>query len=116
MAMQAVNFGRAYAEHVGCSSDDTAATVACLRALPTETLAPPVALTGLVSPNKSIPLPLLLPFLPWGAVVDGALRGVPMRPLQAVAAKTFADVPFLIGSVRDEGSIFIPIIPAITGS
>jgi carboxylesterase type B len=39
-----------------------------------------------------------------------------MRPLQAVAAKKFADVPFLIGSVRDEGSIFIPIIPAITGS
>jgi len=114
---QAVNFARAFAEWVGCSSDDTTENVACLRGLNQSQITPPLRLKPdeLNPPDKDVPLPLLLPFLPWGPVIDGAASGLPRRPLEEFTAGRFADVPFLIGSVKDEGSIFIPESPWFAG-
>jgi len=39
------------------------------------------------SPNPEVLLPLLLPFLPWGPVVDGARTGTLGRPLDEIAGE-----------------------------
>ena len=69
----------------------------------------------LTSPDPAELLPLLLPFLPWGPVVDGARSGTLGRPLDEIRAGRFNDVPVLMGSVQDEGTIFLPEMPFIAG-
>ena len=69
----------------------------------------------LTSPDPAELLPLLLPFLPWGPVVDGAKRGTLGRPLDEIRAGRFNDVPVVMGSVQDEGTIFLPEMPFIAG-
>ena len=48
-------------------------------------------------------------------MVDGAKRGTLGRPLDEIRAGRFNDVPVVMGSVQDEGTIFLPEMPFIAG-
>lgn len=48
-------------------------------------------------------------------VVDGSVRGVQRRPIEQVQAGIFSNIPLLIGTVRDEGSFFVPVAPFLAG-
>eukprot|EP00041_Stephanoeca_diplocostata_P010591 m.168700 g.168700 ORF g.168700 m.168700 type:complete len:452 (+) comp18218_c0_seq1:120-1475(+) len=114
---QAVNFGIGYARYVGCDGNDDDELVTCLRKLTTKELVTPLRLppADIHPPDRNIPLPRLLPFLMWGPVVDGSREGVEARPIEQLKEKRFNDVPLLLGTVRDEGTIFIPELPFIAG-
>ncbi len=57
----------------------------------------------------------LAPFAPWGPVIDGKAAGMPELPLNAIAEGRHVDVPLLIGTNADEGSIFLPLLPFFAG-
>ena len=56
-----------------------------------------------------------MPVVPRRPVVDGAASGVVARPLEQARAGTLADVPIMMGTVRDEGSLFCPVAPWLAG-
>lgn len=94
---QAQTRGEAFAASVGCTDVDTAP--ACLRALSVEELVLPTPLTGepggiFYGSTLLIPTP----------VIDGVT--LVESPADALAGGRFSDVPYLIGSNGDEGSIF----------
>jgi hypothetical protein len=49
--------------------------------------------------------------MPWGPAIDGV--ALPRAPLAAVAGGSFNRVPMVLGTNRDEGSIFVPVMPLI---
>ena len=123
----AVAFNTLYAAAVGCNSTG-GAQLACLRALPMERLLLSLAdwlnpnwpcvdpancgaggrasIAGIAPPHG---LPPLAPIMPWGPAIDGT--ALPSLPLDALRAGTFAKVPVLLGTNKNEGSIFVPVLP-----
>jgi para-nitrobenzyl esterase len=101
--------GRAFAASHGClpadGSDDDAA--ACLRSLPLSRL-----MADELSPSNGAPS---APLLAWVPVVDGTPDGVPAVPLAALSSSRMRRVPVIVGTVKDEGSMFAALAPAILG-
>ena len=132
-------FSALYGAALGCAEDAPGAPggrqLACLRALPVDAVLIDLAEAlnpdwPCVTPGRCPPglqaaaahfgsgaprtLPALAPLMPWGPAVDGALlRDVPLRAIEAGA---FNRVPVLMGTNRNEGSIFIPVFPIIVPS
>jgi para-nitrobenzyl esterase len=98
----ALRQGRAFATARGCPDDADAA--ACLRALPVAAL-----LANDLHPDGAP----LAPLLTWTPAVGGA--GVPEVPLAALARNQGGSVPLIIGTVRDEGTMFAPLAPMMVG-
>lgn len=48
--------------------------------------------------------------MPWGPVVDGSPAGLLKRPIELIEAGRFAHVPFVLGTVQNEGSYFVPLV------
>ena len=67
-----------------------------------------IPLSSLAASNGSVPpvpLPVLYPTIPWAPTIDSSLlRDV---PLSSIARGDWARVPIVIGSNRDEGTIFL---------
>ena len=131
-------FSALYGAALGCA--EGAGQLACLRALPVdavlidlaEALNPdwPCVVPGRCPPGVQAAaahlgggsgsggsggaprtLPALAPLMPWGPAIDGVV--LPDVPLRAIIAGAFNKVPVLLGTNRNEGSIFIPVFPLI---
>uniref|UniRef100_A0A7S3G3L1 Carboxylic ester hydrolase n=1 Tax=Palpitomonas bilix TaxID=652834 RepID=A0A7S3G3L1_9EUKA len=120
---KAVEFGYRMADMAKCnrSSLSEAGFVACLRSVPTSSLLIPVldwfkGSEGVVKnfAEAGMPaLPPLYPILSFGPTVDGSQDGLPLLPFEAILKGQFAKVPMIMGTVQDEGSIFVPFAPII---
>jgi para-nitrobenzyl esterase len=88
-----------FASALGCGAGDA---LACLRALPAETLLATLEAqsTGGIVPTFS-----------FGPVVDGGF--LPDQPRTLFDTGRFAKVPYLLGSNRDEGTLFSLGVPPI---
>jgi para-nitrobenzyl esterase len=95
--------GLEFAAAHGCADADDAA--ACLRSAPLARL-----LANDLQPTDGAPL---APLVVWVPVVDGAAAGVPELPL--LALQRSRRVPVIIGTVRDEGTMFAKLAPALMG-
>jgi para-nitrobenzyl esterase len=83
--------GDKLAAKVGCTGPDVPA---CLRAKPADELAAALPF------RRGM---LLDPGVWWGPIVDG--RELPKVPLAAIRAGEFANVPLMLGTARDEGTL-----------
>eukprot|EP01062_Namystynia_karyoxenos_P013060 TRINITY_DN146_c2_g1_i1.p2 TRINITY_DN146_c2_g1~~TRINITY_DN146_c2_g1_i1.p2 ORF type:complete len:598 (+),score=191.61 TRINITY_DN146_c2_g1_i1:148-1941(+) len=107
----ATAWGRNWAKEVGCGQEG-AAQLACLRSKPLKDVLNPLILWRTKYPDAAPgTLPLLMPVLPWFPVVDGNV--VPACPHELAAKGQITDVPLLIGTNHNEGTIFAPLIPLI---
>eukprot|EP01012_Entosiphon_sulcatum_P011934 TRINITY_DN17430_c0_g1_i1.p1 TRINITY_DN17430_c0_g1~~TRINITY_DN17430_c0_g1_i1.p1 ORF type:complete len:563 (-),score=108.74 TRINITY_DN17430_c0_g1_i1:10-1698(-) len=112
----AQNFGLLWAKYFKCDYPSGEQTLACLRALSTEqildysddtpSILPP-------NPPNAPPLPLLLPVNPWWPVIDGAPSGVEKRPIEMIQSGKFNNVPTAMGTNRDEGTLFVPLVQQV---
>ena len=66
------------------------------------------AAAALNGPKAAGRLPALAPLMPWGPAIDGRPTGTLDMPLERIKAGTFNKVPLLLGTNKDEGSIFVP--------
>ena len=114
----ALDKGDRYVATLGCRDDGDAAQVRrCLRAKTTGELMDHAmypkaageageAAGAIPSPN-----PPLAPVLPWTPTVDGSyLTGT---PLEMIRTGAFNKVPFIMGNVKDEGSLFALALPFV---
>ena len=128
----AVAFNSLYAAALGCPRDASgsdAPQAACMRALSVDAMLIDLAEAlnpdwPCITPGRCPPgvdaaaahlrtgartLPALAPVMPWGPAIDGVLLSD--LPLHAVQRGAFNKVNVLLGTNRNEGSIFIPIFP-----
>lgn len=117
----ALRWGETYALSLGCAND-TDTRLDCLMALNTSEVMRPTQLW--VSKAPSYPFPKGVTPPPgsvqpamagvaagsFGPVMDGATLPV-TSPLEAVKAGHWANVPVLIGTNNNEGTLFVPDIP-----
>lgn len=82
------------ADALGCTGDD-GAVAACLREAPVDAMlrALPVGMLGLMMP-------------PFGPSIDGHV--LPSAPIDALESGDYHHVPFVLGTNRDETSVFLP--------
>jgi carboxylesterase type B len=95
-AQEQTAWGAAFASKVGCSD------VACLRALNSTQIG--VAENGVVHVDFDHPLAMALV---WTPNIDGPGGQFPMAPLVAFKQGLAAKVPVIMGTVQNEGNIFV---------
>ena len=101
----ALQQGLAFAAAHGCQDeDDDGRTVACLQSLP---------LAILMAHNLEPSGAPLAPLVAWVPVVDGLADGVPEMPLSAL--RRSRRVPCIVGTVRDEGTMFAAAASSMFG-
>jgi len=124
-----MDFGKYYATVVGCNATllNDKELVECLRTLSTaQVLHGGVALDKIMAEAKRGVMPsfegaagdwkpLLFPLMPWGPAIDGSNAGLVDLPWNIIQAGHFNRVPLIIGTNANEGNIFVPGIPFITG-
>jgi len=93
---QATQLSSRFAQLLGCGDDD----LDCLRSQSTSAI-----LTAQNAAIEIYPLHPLNAFMPWQPMVDGTL--IPAQPLTAIANGQYSHVPFISGTVNDEGLMFI---------
>jgi len=108
----ASTFGEAWANSVGCGAGSGAAQLECLRNLPLKKALSPLLLEHLPADTPAAGRPLLMPIIPWWPAIDGTT--VPASPLDTAARGQLNDVPLMLGTNKNEGSIFLPAIGMIT--
>eukprot|EP00756_Hemistasia_phaeocysticola_P019267 Hpha_TRINITY_DN15648_c1_g4::TRINITY_DN15648_c1_g4_i1::g.99704::m.99704 len=104
-------FGEAWATSVGCQGTG-AAQLDCLRALPLKKALSPLLLTQFPPGTPASAKPLLTPIMSWWPTIDGSV--LPASPLDQASRGELADVPLMLGTNKNEGSIFLPFISLIT--
>ncbi len=92
--------GKALAAALGCEGD-AAAIRSCLRAKTPAQLVTALPLKAEIIFGEGVS---------WGPNVDGV--ELPSQPREALAAKQQAKVPLLLGSNRDEGTMFVKVLGA----
>ena len=100
----ALQQGTAFAALHGCVDDKQAA--ACLQALPLASL-----MAHDLQPSSGAPL---APLVAWVPVVDGLADGVLELPLSAL--RRSRHVPVIVGTVRDEGTMFAAVASTMFGN
>ena len=106
----ATHFGEVYASSVNCSHGLN--QLKCLRSLPLKTL-----MNKLLEWRHNLPkddqqgLPRLMPIMSWWPTIDGTT--LPKTPIDAARDGTLNDVPTIMGTVHDEGTIFVPGAPFV---
>ncbi len=105
-AAQAAAVGAAFAAELGCAAND----LACLRAVPADQIVAAQAKASLQI--ASLLGERLAGFLVWAPVVDGAF--VVREPVDAAEAGVL-DLPTLLGTNADEGTVFVAALAAATG-
>eukprot|EP00756_Hemistasia_phaeocysticola_P019253 Hpha_TRINITY_DN15648_c1_g10::TRINITY_DN15648_c1_g10_i1::g.99729::m.99729 len=106
----ATGFGQAWAHSVGCNSTG-ASQVDCLRSLPLKSALSPLLLEKLPAGTPQWARPRLLPLMPWWPTIDGTT--FPASPIDQAQRGEIADVPVMLGTNKNEGSIFLPMIPLV---
>ena len=108
--VDAFAFGRDYLRLVGCNHTSSDKILDCLASMTTKQM----------MHYESIPKnfqwefkPQLWPIMPWAATIDGSPNGLVDTPTAMIKEGTFNRVPVIAGTNRDEGSIFIPVMPFI---
>eukprot|EP00927_Polykrikos_kofoidii_P046035 TRINITY_DN4021_c0_g1_i1.p1 TRINITY_DN4021_c0_g1~~TRINITY_DN4021_c0_g1_i1.p1 ORF type:complete len:638 (-),score=85.72 TRINITY_DN4021_c0_g1_i1:91-1923(-) len=119
----AFEFYSEFAAILGCSNP--AERLACLRKLPAHVFMIPLTqvLKDAFARVTHLPLPHdipdlaspLWPLMPFGPVVDGTAAGLMETPLELVRRGEFSKVPLLLGSNKDDGAYFGPLVPFLTG-
>jgi para-nitrobenzyl esterase len=120
---EAFAFYEDYAEILGCPPGP--ARLSCLRGLRAHDYVISVAqmVQDAVSQMAGLPLPKnvpalaspLFPVMPFGPVVDGSGAGLPDVPLTMIKRGDFAKVPLILGSNKDGGAYFGPLLPLLWG-
>ena len=85
-----------FASILGCDVDD----LNCLRNQTTSAI-----VAAQAQAIEIYPLHPLNAFMPWQPMVDGDL--IPMQPMDAIATGNYNKVPFVTGTVNNEGTMFI---------
>lgn len=107
-------YGELFIEHVGCSGrSDPSATLACLQHLPVDKASAPLLFPTSTRHAKPYLLPPLAPVIGWTPTLDGTALGVMRMPVDAIRAQQPPTVPILLGTNKDEASLFIPLLLAI---
>ena len=111
-------FGEIYSEQMNCSiggSGSPEAQIKCLRKKSLGELVEPFFewRHDVPAPERG-ELPRLMPIMPWWPTIDGVT--LPQTPIELARIGKLHDVPTVIGTVHDEGTIFVPLVPfAING-
>lgn len=71
------------------------------------------ALNGAVPTSVLSQLPALAPIMPWAAAIDGSPAGLTDLPLRVLQSGNFNKVPVVLGSNKNEGTIFMPLMSLI---
>ncbi|GMH74358.1 hypothetical protein TL16_g06442 [Triparma laevis f. inornata] len=118
----AYEFGVEYSKIIGCdvaSADykdcmgklTTAEIMVGMEAL-LEDIVDPSVDEFYLSTNSTF-VPPLSPIMPFGPVIDGTVNGTPRMPYDGITGKKAMNVPLMIGSTSNEGSIFVPMLSEI---
>ena len=105
---------QSYAALAGCDGGaDDAATVACLRSKTPAQLQnvkwQPVGPSSGATPY----FPNLYPIMPWGATMDDAHVGLAATPVALMQSGKWNNVPVVMGTMRDDGSLFALFLPIV---
>lgn len=114
---RAMSFGEYYAAQCGCNhtADPSLDIAQCMRERTTTELLLPIVdwfeKKWLV--DRPSFLPPFAPVLNWGPVLDFSSVGIPQLPIETLttASEGAKPVPMIIGTNKDEGSIFEAIVP-----
>jgi carboxylesterase type B len=90
------NLSNRFADKLGCAIND----LACLQGKNVTAI-----LEAQVAAITLNPLDLFQIFMPWQPYVDGVV--IQSQPMQAFISGNYNQVPFMLGNVEDEGTIFI---------
>eukprot|EP01065_Artemidia_motanka_P041787 TRINITY_DN5460_c0_g1_i1.p1 TRINITY_DN5460_c0_g1~~TRINITY_DN5460_c0_g1_i1.p1 ORF type:complete len:605 (+),score=153.69 TRINITY_DN5460_c0_g1_i1:52-1815(+) len=104
-----------WAAFIGCPQKGQA-QLDCLRGKSvSEMLEPKISASWAKNFPNATPgsIPLFMPIQPWWPAIDGKV--LPASPFELAAKGEIADVPLIIGTTANEGSIFLPAIPLISG-
>ncbi|GMI05209.1 hypothetical protein TrVE_jg12431 [Triparma verrucosa] len=118
---EAFEFGVEYSKIIGCdvtSADykecmgklTTAEVMVGIEALLEEI---PTSLDEFYLATNSSFVPPLSPIMPFGPVIDGTTDGTPRMPYEGITGGKAMNVPLMIGSTSNEGSIFVPMLGEI---
>jgi len=107
----AMKYGMTYSEAIGCANGDD--YLECMQSKPAYNITSQVMRAYM---RRDVELPIFTPIGGVGPVIDGTKVGVPRRPLYALQKGKINNVPLIIGSNQNEGSIFLPESPLITGN
>eukprot|EP01064_Diplonema_japonicum_P015427 TRINITY_DN23150_c0_g1_i1.p1 TRINITY_DN23150_c0_g1~~TRINITY_DN23150_c0_g1_i1.p1 ORF type:complete len:547 (+),score=150.35 TRINITY_DN23150_c0_g1_i1:47-1687(+) len=101
----ATTFGEFYSQHVNCSAGPS--QLDCLRSLSLDDVLSPLLAWRKAYPKAEAGImPRVAPIMNWWPVVDG--RALPESPIDMALNGQTADVPLIIGTNKDEGTIFVP--------
>merc|ERR1712242_333325 len=110
---------------LGCNVARGAERLACLRALPHHHFMISFAqmMKDIAAKMLNLPIPKdipdfaspLWPLMPFGPVIDGSDAGLPGIPRTLVQQGKFHKVPLIIGSNKDGGAYFGPILQLLWG-
>jgi len=132
----ATEFGAEFATACGCNTSELtdAEVVSCLRSLTTAELQSKItdwlnphwpleglekAMSDLGIPTElfdsigSIIVPPVAPVMPFGPAIDGSKNGLPDVPMHLIEKGEWAQVPVIMGINKNEGAIFVPMVPFI---
>jgi len=94
---------------VGCDKTKVPNLVTCMRQVPTGKII-----------DGSHPRPFDAPFIPkmypimsWGPAIDNSKMGLSDLPLTLIKAGNWAKVPTIMGTNKDEGTIFVLMFPLV---
>jgi para-nitrobenzyl esterase len=116
-AEQAATYGDSFVEFVGCGRNtssgepDPAAALACLQSLPVDRACAPLLFPSSTKHTPRFSLPSLAPVIGWTPTLDGHV--VRTMPIEAIKAQSPPTVPILMGTNKDEATIFLPLLLAI---
>jgi para-nitrobenzyl esterase len=110
----AVTWTSSFAALAGCPvSGDGTSAAACLRSKTTAELQN-VQWQPRGSGSGALPyFPNLYPIMPWGATMDGAKGGLAATPLILMEDGIWNNVPVILGTMRNDGSLFAALLPIV---
>eukprot|EP00049_Salpingoeca_infusionum_P010555 m.182680 g.182680 ORF g.182680 m.182680 type:complete len:554 (+) comp14674_c0_seq3:190-1851(+) len=97
---RATEFSQGLINHVKCNGSDP---ISCLR----ETNPRDLMMDGNDYQKINRTIPPLAPVMPWGPVIDMSSMGLKARPIDSIRAGNFAQVPIIMGTNHDEGTLFV---------
>eukprot|EP01059_Diplonema_ambulator_P023582 TRINITY_DN390_c0_g1_i1.p1 TRINITY_DN390_c0_g1~~TRINITY_DN390_c0_g1_i1.p1 ORF type:complete len:547 (+),score=219.00 TRINITY_DN390_c0_g1_i1:66-1706(+) len=106
-------FGEFYAEHVNCTAGPN--QLDCLRKLSLDDVLSPVLAWRKKYPvSEQGTMPRVAPIMNWWPVIDGTT--LPMTPIEMAQSGQIVDVPLIMGTNRDEGTVFVPAVVLVVNT
>lgn len=102
------SWSASFAASLKCNQTDSSAMVECLRKLPAGDV-----MTNGPKLTEGAFLPSLYPAMPWSSTIDGSVDGLLDTPYNIIRRGEHQKVPVMMGTNKDEGSIFIFMFPLL---